>query len=175
MKRLDGRIAIDGRDDVGAERVADRRFGFERVGISLPDQFGGDVGVIEPLADAMHHRSFQRVVMQDRGIDEGGELGLGADDVFGFGAQLRPDRVDLLDRIRALALLVGHDAPDGIGSGFELSRSTDKGGKRLMPAPPEGAVEYHSTRFPWNRAPQDFRMTALRSSFPRKSITALEK
>ena len=99
MKRLGGRIAVDGRDDVGAERIADRGLGLERIGISLPDQFGGDVSMIEPLGDAMHHRRFQRVVMQDGGIDEGRELGLGADDVFGLVAHLRPDRVDFLDRI----------------------------------------------------------------------------
>ena len=60
------RIAVDGRHDVGAERFADRRLVLERVGIGLADQLAGDVGMVEPLGDAMHDRRFQRVVVQDR-------------------------------------------------------------------------------------------------------------
>ena len=92
------RIAVEHRDDVGAERLADLRLVLQRVGIGLPDQFGRDVGMVEPLADAMHHRRLQRVVVQDRGIDEGADLGLAADHVLGLVADLGPDRIDLLDR-----------------------------------------------------------------------------
>ena len=66
MKRSVGRIAVDGRHDVGAERLADRGLGLQRIGVGLPDQLGRDVGMVEPLGDAVHHRLFQRVVVQDR-------------------------------------------------------------------------------------------------------------
>ena len=94
MKRGGRRIAVDGRHDVGAERFADRRLVLERVAIGLPDQIAGDVGVVEPLADAMDDRAFQRVVMQDVLIDEGRELRLAARDLLGLagGCAPRPDR-----------------------------------------------------------------------------------
>ena len=38
----------------------------ERVRVGLADQFGRDVGMIEPLGDAVDDRRFERVVMQDR-------------------------------------------------------------------------------------------------------------
>ncbi len=59
------RIAIDGRDDVGAEHVGDTGLGFERVGVGLADQFAGHVRMVQPLGDAMNDGRFQRVVMQD--------------------------------------------------------------------------------------------------------------
>ena len=92
------RIAVEGRDDVGAERLADLRLVFQRVGIGLPDQLGRHVGMVEPLGNAVDDRGLQRVVVQDRGIDEGGELRLAADDVLGLVADARPDRIELLDR-----------------------------------------------------------------------------
>ena len=100
MKPVGRRIAVEHRDDVGAEHLAELRLVLQRVGIGLPDQFGRDVGMVEPLADPMHHRRLQRVVVQDRGIDEGADLGLAADDVLGLAADLGPDRIDLLDRRR---------------------------------------------------------------------------
>ena len=44
-KAVGGRIAIDRRDDVGAEGLADRRLVLERVGIGLTDQLGRHVGL----------------------------------------------------------------------------------------------------------------------------------
>ena len=44
MKRSGRRIAVDGRDDVGAEDFADRRLVVERVAVGLADQIAGNVG-----------------------------------------------------------------------------------------------------------------------------------
>ena len=94
MKRDGRRIAVDGRDDVGAEGFADRGLILDGVAIGLADQVGGNVGMVEPLADAMDDGAFQRVVMQDVLIDEGGELGLAPRDLLGLagGCAPRPDR-----------------------------------------------------------------------------------
>ena len=94
MKRFGRRIAVDGCDNVGAEGVADLRLIFQRVGIGLADQLAGNIGMVEPLGDAMHHRALQCVVMQDRRIDEGRELGLAPHDLFGLLAHPRPDRIE---------------------------------------------------------------------------------
>ena len=103
-----GRIAVDRRDDVGAERLADRRLVLQRVGIGLPDQFGRDVGMVEPLADAVHDRRLERVVVQDGRVDEGRELGLAAHDLLGLAADARPDRIDLVERPRGPRLILSH-------------------------------------------------------------------
>ena len=50
--------------------------------------------MIEPLGDAMHHRIFQTLVMQHGRIDEGGKLGLAADDVFRLVSNAIPDRIE---------------------------------------------------------------------------------
>ena len=105
------RIAVEHRDDVGAEHLADLRLVLQRIGIGLPDQFGRDVGMVEPLADPMHHRGLQRVVVQDRGIDEGADLGLAADDVLGLGADLGPHRIDLLEGRLGPGVLLRHGSP----------------------------------------------------------------
>src|SRR5436189_5852136 len=64
----------------------------------------------EALADAIHHRGLERVVMQDRGIDEGADLGFAADNVLGLGPDLGPDRIDLLDRARRPRLFLRHSS-----------------------------------------------------------------
>ena len=50
--------------------------------------------MVEPVGQAMHDRIFQPLVMQHRGIDEGGELGLAANDVFRLAAHAIPDRIE---------------------------------------------------------------------------------
>ena len=65
--------------------------------IGLTDEFGRHVGMVEPLADAMHDCRLERVVMQDVLVDEGGEFWLAARDVLGFAADARPDRIDLIE------------------------------------------------------------------------------
>ena len=64
------------RHDVGAERFAESRIVLERVRIGLADQFARHIRMVEPLGDPMHHRPLERVVMQDRGIDEARKLRL---------------------------------------------------------------------------------------------------
>ena len=99
-------VAINRRHDVGTECVANRRVSFERVGVSSPDHLRGDLWTVEPLGDPVHDRCLQRVVMQDGRIDQGRELRLTADNVFGLAADTRPDRVDLVER-------AGFDLPLG--------------------------------------------------------------
>ena len=43
------RIAVEHRDDVGAEHLAELRLVLQRVGIGLADQFARHVGMVEPL------------------------------------------------------------------------------------------------------------------------------
>ena len=92
------RVAVDCGRDVRAERRTDLRIVLERVGIGLPDQLGGDVGVVEALGHTMGDRGLQRVVVQDRGIDESADLRLVADDGVGLVADFRPDRIELVQR-----------------------------------------------------------------------------
>ena len=49
-------ITIDGRDDIGTEGFAERRLVLERIVIGLADHVRRNVGVIQPLADAMGDR-----------------------------------------------------------------------------------------------------------------------
>ena len=53
-----------------------------------------EIGDLEALGDAMHHRILQPFVMQHGGIDKGGELRLAADDVFRLLAHAIPDRIE---------------------------------------------------------------------------------
>ena len=108
MKRMRRRIAVDGRDDVGAEGFAERRLVLERVGIGLADQVAGNVGIAEPLADAVDDRGFQRVVVQDVFVDEGRELRLAARDVLRLAADARPDRIDLVEALGGPRLILSH-------------------------------------------------------------------
>jgi hypothetical protein len=50
--------------------------------------------MVEPLGDTMHHRLFEPFVMQHGRIDEGGELRLAVNDVFGLAAYAIPDRIE---------------------------------------------------------------------------------
>ena len=108
MKRLVAGSRSTVADDVGAECLADRRLVVERVGIGLADQVAGNLGVAEPLADAMHDGGLQRVVVQDVLVDEGSEFGLAARDIFRLGAHTRPDRIDLVETLGGPCLKLGH-------------------------------------------------------------------
>ena len=112
------RIAVEGGDDVGAEDFADRRLIVERVAIGLADQVAGHVGIAEPFADAVDHRRFQRVVVQDVLVDEGGKLRLAARDVLRLTADARPDRIDLVEALGRPRLKLSH-----IGSPVPSSRT----------------------------------------------------
>src|SRR5262249_21470542 len=89
-----GGIAIDGRDEIRPERLANRRLVLERVRIGLADQLAGNVRPIEPVRDAVDDRRLERIVMEDRGVNEGRKLRLVPGDVLGFAADALPNRVD---------------------------------------------------------------------------------
>ena len=91
------------------------RIVLQRVRVGLADQFARHVRMVEPLGDAMHHRLLERVVMQDRGIDEARKLRLAPRHLLGFVADARPDRIDLVEPVDVLELLLGHGSlhPDG--------------------------------------------------------------
>src|SRR3712207_4662238 len=85
-----GRIAVDGRNDVGAEGWADRGVLLERGGVGLPDLLAGYVKMIEPLGNAVDDGPPQRVVMQDGRVDEARQLRLTPDDVLRFATDPAP-------------------------------------------------------------------------------------
>ena len=91
------RIAVEGGDDVGAERLAERGLVVQRVAIGLADQIAGNVGVAEPLADAVNDRGLERVMVEDVLVDEGRELRLAARGILRLLADARPDRIDLVE------------------------------------------------------------------------------
>src|SRR5690606_25452765 len=82
---------------IGAKRLAQLRLPGEHVLKHLPDQAGIDVGVIEPLREAMADGLLQPLVAQHGGEDEPAEGRLGVHGLLGFAAHLSPDRVDLGD------------------------------------------------------------------------------
>src|SRR4051812_46364063 len=82
-KPIGGGVAVQCRDDIGTEGIADRRLVFERVGIGLADQLGRDLWTIETLGNAVNDRRLKRVMMQNRRIDERRELGLAPCDLLG--------------------------------------------------------------------------------------------
>ncbi len=108
------RIAVDRGHDIGSERFPEDRLIFERVVIGLADHVRRNVGVIQPLADAVRDRGLERVVMQDVLIDESGELGLAARDILAFSADARPDRIDLVEAPCRPRLILSHEpgSPD---------------------------------------------------------------
>ena len=103
------RIAVVGRDDVGAECDPDRGLRVKRVVVGLRDQLGRDIGMVETLGQPVHDRGFEPVVMQNGRVDEGRKLGLAAHHLFGLVPDAGPYRIDLLERARDLPLLPSHD------------------------------------------------------------------
>src|SRR5262249_56632600 len=79
---------------------------FQRIGISLPDQFARQRRMIDQATQAMGDGCFERVVVQDGRVDEGGELRLAARDVLGLAADAPPNRIELVDG--RLNLLLRH-------------------------------------------------------------------
>src|SRR5262249_15608665 len=102
------RVAVEGGDDIGAEGDADRRVGFERILIGLPDQLRRYLGTVGPLAQPLDDVGFPGVVVQDRRIDEGRELGLAAHHLLGLRTDAGPNRIDLVERADGFRLLASH-------------------------------------------------------------------
>ena len=53
--------------------------------------------MIKPLGQPVNHRRFERVVMQDRRIDESAELGLAPHGFLGLAPDPCPDRINLIE------------------------------------------------------------------------------
>src|ERR1700720_1038414 len=62
--------------------------------------------MVEPLGQPIDHGRFERVVMQNGRIDEGGELGLAPYGLFRLTADARPYRIDGIEG--RLGLLLRH-------------------------------------------------------------------
>ena len=60
-------VAIGDRDNVGAERLADRGVARDGFRESLTDQRGRQIAVVEPRGDPMGDRLLQRLVIENRG------------------------------------------------------------------------------------------------------------
>ena len=103
------RIAVEGGDDIGAEGFAERGLVVERLAESLPDQIARHVGMIEPLADAVRDRVFERVAVQDVLVEKARQFRLAAGDIFGFLADAGPDRIDLGEAFGGARLMMSHD------------------------------------------------------------------
>src|SRR6185437_2581641 len=94
MEALEVEQGIDEARDRGIAVIDRHEIGAERVVEGLADQVTGQRRMIETLADAMHHRVFQPLMMQHGGIDEGGKLRLAPNDVFRFLPDAIPDRIE---------------------------------------------------------------------------------
>src|SRR5258708_17957035 len=118
------RIAIVSRHDIGPEGVDD--LGRVRKSIEKGLQNGGaaHARMIEPVADAVHDRARQGVMLEQRSIDERSELRLLPHDGLGLAANARPDGIDTLDRRYSLRL--GHCGPPATRfSLFEFSTNRE--------------------------------------------------
>jgi hypothetical protein len=63
----------------------------------LVDQAGIDIGVVQPLRQAMAHGRLQPIMAEDRRKNEAAERRLGLERGFRFTADRLPDRIDRLD------------------------------------------------------------------------------
>ena len=63
--------------------------------VGLTNEAARQRGMVQPLGQPIDHRGFKGVVMQNRRIDEGGELRLAPRRFFGLAAHPRPYRIDL--------------------------------------------------------------------------------
>ena len=70
------RVAVGDRHDVGAEGLSDRRIARDRLAEGLANEGGGDVRIVEPRRDPVGDRALERLMVEDRRHQEGGELGL---------------------------------------------------------------------------------------------------
>ena len=89
-----GGIALEGRGEIRACLDADLRPEIESVVKRLPDQVGGNVGMIEPLGQAMGERRFETVVVENVRDDEGRKRRLVRANLARIGLDGGPDRVN---------------------------------------------------------------------------------
>ena len=97
-QRLDvaaaGRIAIVDGGEIGPERAAELRLVVQHLREGLADQAGIDVGMVQPLRQAMADGILQPLLAEDGRIEEAAERGLVARRLLGLAADFLPDRVD---------------------------------------------------------------------------------
>ena len=86
-------IAIRDRHDVGVERFADRGVARDRLLEGLADQRGGKIAMVEPRGDAMRHRAFERVVIENVDGEKQRELWLAPRRLFRFLTDARKQRI----------------------------------------------------------------------------------
>ena len=65
----------------------------DRLGEGLADQRGGDVAIVEARGDPIGDRALQRLMVEDRGHQEGGELGLAPHRLLRLLADPREQRI----------------------------------------------------------------------------------
>ena len=65
----------------------------DHVLVGLPDERARRVAVIEPLGDAMNDRVLERIVIEDRRHEEGGERGIAPRGFFRLDADAREHRI----------------------------------------------------------------------------------
>src|SRR5262245_18273881 len=102
------RIAVHCGDYVGAESFAECRLVPKGVVIGLSNKVSRNVGVGEPLAHPMRDYGFERVMMKNVLVDEGGELGLAARHVLSFATDARADWMDLVEAPCGARLKLSH-------------------------------------------------------------------
>jgi hypothetical protein len=62
----------------------------------VADDVGAEIRMAEPLGDAMDHRFFQGLVVEDRRIEEGRQQRIALGGLARLVAHRRPDRIDRL-------------------------------------------------------------------------------
>ena len=95
-KGVAGRIALEHRRKVGANRCADPgvvRQGFFK---GLARQQRIKIAAAQLARQMIGERVFQPVMLEDGGVNEAGQSRLFRGHGLGLGAQLRPDRIDAL-------------------------------------------------------------------------------
>src|SRR5262245_15078617 len=91
---LAGRIAIEHGGKIGAKGAAELGLLAQDLGEGLHDEAGVDVGMIEPLRQAVADGVFETGLAEDGGKDEATEGRLVGGDLLGLVAHRRPDGID---------------------------------------------------------------------------------
>jgi hypothetical protein len=91
------RVALGDGHQVGAKRVAQRRFGRDHLVEQFVQEAGIQRRVLEPARKPVAYGVLEPVMVQNRGIDEAAECGLGRADLLGLAPHLAPDRIVALD------------------------------------------------------------------------------
>src|SRR5450755_1682910 len=102
-------IALGDRDDIGADRVPDRRLGRESLVEGMADQLARNVGMVEPRGDAVGDRLLELVVIEYGRENKGRELRCAPRDLFRFLADARPYRIEAANGFGELGLMLGHE------------------------------------------------------------------